>query len=328
MYNQSSPAKFTHEMNIPMINITNGSERRTRNLLLLAIRRILKPLIRLLLDNDIKYNMMLEELKRVYVSVADEEFKLGNKPQTDSRITLLTGVHRKDVRRLRSANIDAQPETRNLSLTSQVIGQWLRNPSYLDENNNPLPLPRLASAGGERSFEALVANISKDFRARPVLDEWLNLGVVNLDEQDRVHLDIKAFIPNQDIDEKLFYLSMNVHDHLATAVNNVDPKNSPFLERCVYYYGLTPENIEKLHEAAKEAGMHSMAVLNRLAITLKAEQSKQAKSIENQTLKRMNFGVYFHSSAEEIKTDMLSAENKSKIEANASAIHQFDRKLN
>jgi Family of unknown function (DUF6502) len=328
MYNQSSLAKITHKMNIPMMNETNGSERRTRNLLLLAIRRILRPLIRLLLDNDIKYNMMLEELKRVYVSVADEEFKLGNKPQTDSRITLLTGVHRKDVRRLRSDNLDAQPETRNLSLTSQVIGQWLRNPSYLDEHSHPLPLPRLASAGGEMSFEALVATISKDFRARPVLDEWLNLGVVKLDDEDRVHLDIQAFIPNQDLEEKLFYLSMNVHDHLATAVNNVDPRNTPFLERCVYYYGLTQANIETLHEAAKETGMQSMAVLNRLAMALKASQKEIIEPSEKQKLKRMNFGVYFHSSSEVIRTDMLSAEKKLKVETEGSAIHQFDRKLN
>ncbi len=326
MYNELSLAKITHEMNNPMVNVNNGSERRTRNLLLLAIRRILKPLIRLLLENDIKYNMMLEELKHVYVSVADDEFKIGNKPQTDSRITLLTGVHRKDVRRLRSNSLGAQPETRNLSLTSQVIGQWLRNPSYLDEHSHPMPLPRLASAGGERSFEALVATISKDFRARPVLDEWLNLGVVTLDADDCVCLDIQKFIPNQDLEEKLFYLSMNVHDHLATAVNNVDPQNAPFLERCVYYYGLTQENIDTLHEAAKEEGMQSMTALNRLAMALKASQSSNAELIKTQALRRMNYGVYFHSSSEVIKSD-LSADKKSALESGEATIHQFDREL-
>ena len=328
MYNQLSLAKITHKMNMHITNASNGTERRTRNLLLVAIRRILKPLIRLLLSNDIKYNMMLEELKRVYVGVADEEFKLDNKAQTDSRITLLTGVHRKDVRRIRSETLESQPETRNLSLTSQVIGQWLRNPAYLDENSHPLPLPRLASAGGERSFEALVATISKDFRARPVLDEWLNLGVVKLDEQDRVHLDIQAFIPNQDLEEKLFYLSMNVHDHLATAVNNIDSQNSPVLERCVYYYGLTQASINSLHEAAKEASMQSIAALNCLAMALKAAQTEHEKENETQLLKRMNFGVYFHSSAEIIKTDAMSEERKSKLESGMAAIHQFDVKPN
>lgn len=317
--------KITRSMNIPL---PAGVERRTRNLLLLAIRLILKPLIRLLLVHDIKYTMMLEELKRVYVNVADEEFKLNNRPQTDSRITLLTGVHRKDVRRIRTEHLDTQPETRSLSLTSQVVGQWLRNPLYLDEHNEPIALSRLTSTGGERSFESLVATISKDFRARPVLDEWLNLGVVRLDDEDRVHLNTQAFIPNQDLEEKLFYLSMNVSDHLATAVNNVDTKNTPLLERCIYYYGLTQENIDTLHEAAKEAGMQSMATLNRLALALKLAQTTKQESTENLTLKRMNFGVYFHSATEAIKTDMLSAEWQLKVEAQSSASHQFDCKLN
>jgi hypothetical protein len=61
---------------------------------------------------------------------------------------------------------------------------------------------------------------------------------------------------------------------------------------------------------------------------LKATQNKHSENIDPKSLKRMNFGVYFHSSSEVIKTDMLSAENKSKVEAEASAIHQFDRNLN
>lgn len=279
-------------------------ERRSRNLLLIALARILKPLVRLLLEHDIKYTMVLEELKRVYVTVADEEFKLTNGEQTDSRITLLTGVHRKDVKRIRSEESGLiAKEPRRLSLTSQLIALWLRNPEHLDNEGNPIPLPRLISTGGDHSFEALVAKISKDIRARPVLDEWLNLGLVTLDENDYVHLNMQAFIPNQNLEEKLFYLSMNVHDHLATAVNNIQPDNPPFLERCVYYYNLTQENIDILHKASREFGMESLTKLNRLAMDLKAAQKADATITQDQVLKRMNFGMYFHSSAEIIESE-------------------------
>lgn len=295
-------------MNIP---IANGVEGRTRNLLLIALRRILRPLVRLLLEHDVKYTMVLEELKRVYVSVADEEFKLGSKPQTDSRITLLTGVHRKDVRRIRDEVVSTYPEPRRLSLSAQIVGVWLRNPAYLDSNGQPLPLPRLASSGGENSFESLVAKISKDFRARPVLDEWLNLGVVKLDAQDRVHLNIQAFIPNQNLEEKLGYLSMNIHDHLAATVNNLSLKRIPFLERCVNYQGLTQENIDILHEAAKESGMQAITSLNRLAVALKAGQENHPEIQAGTPLKRMNFGVYFYSSADDkAQPESESIDNK------------------
>jgi len=281
-----------------------GTERRSRNLLLTALAKILKPLVRLLLEHDIKYTMVLEELKRVYVKVADEAFKLENGEQTDSRITLLTGVHRKDVKRIRSEESGLiSKEPRRLSLTSQLIALWLRNPEHLNNEGKPKPLPRLTSKGGDHSFEALVAKVSKDIRARPVLDEWLNLGLVTLDDDDYVHLNMQAFIPNQNLEEKLFYLSMNVHDHLATAVNNIRPENPPFLERCIYYYNLTPENIDKLHEAAREAGMESLTKLNRLAMDLKASQKENPHAIEGQSLKRMNFGIYFHSSSELIEPE-------------------------
>jgi hypothetical protein len=279
-------------------------ERRSRNLVLNALTKILRPLVRLLLVHDIKYTMLLDELKKVYVEVADEEFKLDNIEQTDSRITLLTGVHRKDVKRIRTEGSNGIPaEPRRLSLTSQLIAQWLRNPEHLDDHGQPKPLPRSISVGGEKSFEGLVAKISKDIRARPVIDEWLNLGLIRIDADDLIHLNMQGFIPNQNLEEKLFFLSMNVHDHLATAVSNTQAKNPPMLERCVYYYNLTNENVHKLHEAAKEAGMQALTAVNRLAMELKASQQDEMTADDKQNHQRINFGLYFHSSNDAIKPE-------------------------
>ena len=68
--------------------------------LLQALQKLLRPLIRLLLAQGVTFPMLASQLKAVYVQVAKEEFKLTDKRQTDSRISLLTGVHRKDVKRL------------------------------------------------------------------------------------------------------------------------------------------------------------------------------------------------------------------------------------
>jgi len=280
------------------------TERRSHNILLIALAKILKPLVRLLLEHDIKYTMLLEELKRIYVKVADEEFKLKNGEQTDSRITLLTGVHRKDVRRIRSEESGLiSKEPRRLSLSSQLITLWLRDPEHLNSEGQPKPLPRLTDKGSGHSFEALVAKVSKDIRARSILDEWINLGLVTLDEDDYVRLNIQALTPNKNLEEKLFYLSMNVHDHLATVVNNIRPENPPFLEQSNYYYNLTQDNIDKLHEAAREVGMESLAKLNRLARTLKASQTESQHVLKGQSLKRTSYGIYFHSSSELIDPD-------------------------
>lgn len=279
-----------------------------------TLRKTLRPLVRLMLSQGINYTMLLEDLKRVFVSVAEDEFKIDNRPQTNSRITLLTGVHRKDVQRIREEDESASEPPNSLS--AQIFGLWLGDSQYLDEFGQPLPLPRLASQG-KISFEALVASISKDFRSRPVLDEWLRLGFVSIDNNDCVRLNVAAFIPNQDLEYKLSFLAMNVHDHTSAAVSNLDHKNEPMLERCVYYDGLTKTNVNVLHELAKQGGMNTIKAVNRRAAALKAAQTAADMPGRRQTDKanhRLNFGVYFYHAVEEANIATVPA-NQEAIES-------------
>ncbi len=74
---------------------------RNTSLVLSAARRILRPLTRLLLANGVTLPAIQEILKSVLIEVAEEDFPVKGKVTTDSRISVLTGVHRKDVKRLR-----------------------------------------------------------------------------------------------------------------------------------------------------------------------------------------------------------------------------------
>ncbi|MGB8275288.1 MAG: DUF6502 family protein, partial [Alphaproteobacteria bacterium] len=62
--------------------------------LVAALRRLLRPLVRLLVAEGIPFMYFTNLLKGVFVDVAVEEFRIKGKEQTDSRISLLTGVHR------------------------------------------------------------------------------------------------------------------------------------------------------------------------------------------------------------------------------------------
>ena len=74
-------------------NAEASSDNPVKQRMLTALQRVLKPLIRLALAQGINYQMLLESLKVVFVQVAEEEFKLSEREQTDSRISLLTGLH-------------------------------------------------------------------------------------------------------------------------------------------------------------------------------------------------------------------------------------------
>ncbi|AIL63676.1 DUF6502 family protein [Pseudomonas alkylphenolica] len=258
--------------------------------LLSALRRVMRPLVRLMLRKGVTYTVFADLLKEVFVDVADREFRLDDKAPSDSRISLLTGVHRKDVRRLRKEDDTASmalPE--NITLGAQLVNTWTSNQPFCKAAGQALPLPRLASVGGDVSFDALVAQVSTDIRARVVLDEWLRLGVVRLDEQDCVHLEAQAFVPQKGFDEKAAYLAHNLHDHASAAVHNLTAQGQPFFERSVHYDALSPASVEVLRETVASEGMQTLLGFSRLAADL---ENGDLSSLDPR--QRITIGLYFY----------------------------------
>jgi hypothetical protein len=246
-----------------------------------------------MLARGVTYPYLAELLKGLFVDVAEHDFRLDGRPQSDSRISLLSGVHRKDVKRLREhleENFDHLPE--KVSFGAQLISLWTTVEPFCSAVGKPRPLARLVSQGGERSFDALVARQSTDIRARVVLDEWMRLGLVELNDKDEVVLRTEAYVPAHGGDEQLAYFGHNIHDHMAAAVHNVTGGNPPFFERSVHYDALSAESVERLASRVKVDGMEMLLAFNALAM-----ECEQADAERINADQRMTIGLYFYSEA-------------------------------
>ncbi len=262
------------------------------SLLVKALTRLLRPLIKLLIHNQLTFPMFSELLKSVYVDVAQKDFKLENKRVTDSRISVLTGVHRKDIRKLRAPNTRME-EPSTVSLGTQLISIWLTNSEYLNTQGSPKPLPRVAIDGV--GFDTLVQQVGRqDIHPRSVLDDWLRLGVVEINENDEVVLLIDAFIPQKGFEEKLYFFEQNIHDHLGAVTNNVIGDKNPLLEQSVYYSNLSQESVDTLHLMARQLTTNVLKEIDKKARALK--KSDRA-SMKTKGKFRMNFGSYFYKEA-------------------------------
>jgi hypothetical protein len=249
------------------------------------LARLLRPLVRLLIRSGITFPMLAELLRELYVNVAEYDFALQGKEQTDSRVSLLTGIHRKEVRRLRCAGAPVNTVPATLSQTSRILARWLADPEFTGSDGRPLPLPRLAEPP-QPSFERLVASVTRDVRPRAVLDEWLDRKLIVLDLDDRAILTEAAYVPRGD-DQQLYYLGRNLHDHIAAAVANVEAPSPQFLERAVHYDGLTKELAEQLQQRSREVAMDVLQTMNREAHAA-SDKAPPGKW-------RWNFGVYVYS---------------------------------
>lgn len=266
------------------------SESKLRSVLLSSIHSVLRPLVRIMLAHEITLPTAIELLKRVFVEVAEHDFGLDSKASTDSRISLITGVHRKDVKRLRGLpEVDADLPPK-ISLSAQIVATWITGQQWLDEAGLPRPLPRLSRQGGENSFETLVASVSQDIRPRSVLDEWLRLGVVQITDDDEIALMTNAFIPKEGLEEKLVYYGHNLGDHAAAATDNVLGIAQPWFERSVHHSALSEAQVEQLRQQASDLGMQMLTSLH----TSTNEPHNTPATGDGQT-KRFTCGIYFYS---------------------------------
>jgi hypothetical protein len=224
-------------------------------------------------------------LRELFVNVAEHDFALEGKEQTDSRVSLLTGIHRKEVARLRGAGAPVHETPTTVSRTSAIIARWLAAPEFTDPKGDPLPLPRTA-AGDAPSFESLVASITKDVRPRAVLDEWLDRGLVTINDDDQIVLADAAFVPRGADDGKWHYLGRNLHDHIAAAERNVSLATPPFMERAVHYDGLSPKLAKRLEARSRELAMEALKTANR--------EANRALARDKGGTSRWNFGVYVY----------------------------------
>jgi hypothetical protein len=197
---------------------------------------LLAPIARLLVARGVLIAEVTERMKLHYVRAARAQ--AGPKP-TDSRISVMTGLQRREVARLLAVDLDA-PELapRPVNHLSRLVALWLTDPQF-----DGRPLPR---SGGTISFEGLAQSIRRDVHPRTMLEQLILAGTVKLDAQDRVHLRQQSYQPLAGSDDQLAYFADNAGDFLTAATQNILSDPAPFFERAVHYNGLTLDAVAEL----------------------------------------------------------------------------------
>ncbi|WOF75550.1 DUF6502 family protein [Parvibaculaceae bacterium PLY_AMNH_Bact1] len=252
-----------------------------------AVRTILRPLVRGLVRRGVQLPQIVEELKALYVEAARQEAaKTGR--VTQSAISVMSGVHRKDVKRLMETTEDAPRPPSAASMGSKLIGIWMGRTPFAQTDGSPQALFEKRSDGSP-SFEELVGEVSQDVRSRAVLDDWLRLNVVLRRDDGLVELNTEAFATPEAEVEALHFFGRNLRDHVSAGLHNLEGQDPRFIDRATFYWGLTDASIEKLRLLAQELGAEAVREANKQALEFATEDRERGDGSN-----RMTFGVYFY----------------------------------
>ncbi|MGC8701920.1 MAG: DUF6502 family protein [Thiomonas sp.] len=219
-----------------------------------AALSILRPFVRYLITQGWTYGGLAELLKFVYVGevIALDE-RDGKPTPTDSRVSLLSGIHRKEVRRLRDelqAGSGQIALRHGANLSAQVVAAWVACEAYRDAQGEPRILP-LRAVEPLPSFESLVRLVKADMRPRTVLDELLNAGVVEL-QGDAVRLARGGYVSDLP-EDRLAFMGAHIGDHLRAAVHNLEGR-APYLEQSVYFDDLSVKVVDAVRADLRHLG--------------------------------------------------------------------------
>ncbi len=191
---------------------------------------ILRPLARLAISKGWLFPLVEQRLRHAYIEAAKS---VSEGEATDSKISIMTGLQRRDIARLRRETV---PPANQRQPLAEIIALWWDDPAYDPEG---IPMQ-----GAGANFTTLARSVRQDVHPRTFLDILIENGAVS-ESGEKVRLNARSYQPLSGSEDQLAYLAANVGDHLAAAVSNVVGAAGNY-DMSVHYESLSAEAIEHL----------------------------------------------------------------------------------
>jgi hypothetical protein len=225
-----------------------------------AARRILYPLVRILLRNGIPSDALTELVRKTYVDVAEAEFGIEGKKQTTARISVITGLNRKEVARLRTLGQMSDEDQRRWNRAATVLGAWLRDSGYLDRKGDPLDLP---FEGEEPSFFSLVKQYSGDMQPRAIADELLRVGAIE-EVDGKLRMTTRGYVPAGDPESVAEILGIDTAEFMETIDHNMQaPGDEKLFQLKVLSDNVPAKYVDEFNAYSRRLARPVLEELNR-----------------------------------------------------------------
>jgi hypothetical protein len=246
-----------------------------------------------MIRHNVPLATFVDLLRHVYVVVAKEELALPGKKLSDSRISVVTGIPRKDIKRY-----SEEPELNDAEVATEhnraarVLTGWIHDKNFHDSaTGKPLDLPMEAD-GEAPSFYLLVQRFSGGVPPRAVLDELLRIQAVRRLDDGELRLVTFGYVPSSDALEQVRVMSEEISDFLKSVDHNIkSPLEESFLQLSVRCDNLPEEVMSNLRAMSGDKGR---AMLQDMAEEMSKVDRDQNDRVFGTGRQRAVLGVYYY----------------------------------
>ncbi|MEQ9560938.1 MAG: DUF6502 family protein [Woeseiaceae bacterium] len=185
----------------------------------LACRQLLRPIAALLMKCGITWKHFSDLSKSVFVDVATREFGIRGRPTNVSRVSILTGISRKEVKHQRELLLQSpESSTGKSNDATRLLSGWHQDPLYSDGLGTPLPL---SERGPAPSFESLFQRYGGDTPFQTLMKELKSAGTVEFEDGNKVVAKRRFHMPVPMSEDNIRFFGTNLFDHARTLERNV-----------------------------------------------------------------------------------------------------------
>jgi len=252
-----------------------------------SLRLLLRPIVRLMLRCGVTWKELAEICKLVYVEVAAEDFGSRGRPANASRIAILTGLSRREVKRAKDALATPEAEqaqaVERIDHASSVLSGWYQDREFTDASG----APRLLAREGKGSFAQLLKRYAPSIPPTAMLKELRRVGAVRITPQGRVRAVARYFMPTT-LDPDAIVRSGSVLRDMAGTVAHNQLRG----EREPSWFEGRATNVRVRREARRAFGEYlekrGMAFLEDVDTWLMAHEARD----DDEKTDRIGVGVY------------------------------------
>ena len=223
----------------------------THDRLMRACYSFMLPIARLLLRSGVGSKEFAEISRIAFVEVASSDYGLRGRPTNLSRVAAMTGIPRKQVKRLRNARY-ADDIRVELGVLTSVMERWYTDENFLGRDGKPKPLPM---HGRRASFEGLVKSCAVDLPAGAVRVELIRFGSAEEDAKGRLHATRRGILPDGLEDKLVTAMVFGLRALASTVAFNTSttrPRAAGRIERFCISDAITEESIGAMHRPLRE----------------------------------------------------------------------------
>lgn len=227
-------------------------QEKQRKSVLNSFQLVLRPIVKILLRYGIGFNEFAEAVKTAYVDVGSSDFGIRGRPTNISRVAVMTGLTRKEVRRLRT-KIESGEDSVAVKSTplTEILHRWHAEDEFLDPQGRPATLP---FAGATGSFSSLVKKFGGDVPAGAMRAELKRVGSIDENADGELTVKLRSFWPSDQTQKLESALVHHVYPLLCSVSHNTDPANEKDLiaQLAAYSVNISAEDRPRLRRMCSD----------------------------------------------------------------------------